>query len=216
MAGCFRVCWDCFKEFFGTYNILWHCIEWCQCFEKTRAIFCRGVRHISPFRCVWNMWISYGERGRTACTDNVFSAFCPFVLEVSRARMNGEAQNLGKGEDSRIWRTVFGFPATHHPCFIMFLLLLELPLWDEPCLGGVVPCFPGTLKLPNKTKLFSFDAFCFMRFPVFCRPESRKPCHSTSLQCRSGTWDGQGMPQSWTCFYLPETPDDRWCMWVAQ
>ena len=32
---------------------------------------------------------------------------------------------------------LFEFPATHHPWFIMFLLLSEPPLWEEPCLAGV-------------------------------------------------------------------------------
>ena len=104
--------------------------------------------------------------------------------------MNGEAQNLGKGEDSRIWRTVFGFPATHHPCFIMFLLLLELPLWDEPCLGGVVPCFPGTLKLPNKTKLSPLMPFASCVFLCFAGLKAENP--ATRLHSSADLGPGMG------------------------
>lgn len=106
------------------------------------------------------------------------------------SQMNGEAQNLGKGEDSRIWRTVFGFAATHHPCFIMFLLLLELPLWDEPCPAGVVPCFPGILKLPNKTKLSPLMPFASCVFLCFAGLKAENP--ATRLHTSADLGPGMG------------------------
>lgn len=106
------------------------------------------------------------------------------------SQMNGEAQNLGKGEDSRIWRTVLGFVATHHPCFIIFLLLLELPLWDEPCPAGVVPCFSGTLKLPNKTKLSPLMPFASCVFLCFAGLKAENP--ATRLHSSADLGPGMG------------------------
>ncbi len=199
-----------------------------QWFEKKHAIFCRGVRYISLFRCVfltgpcgWNMSISRGERGRTACTDNVFRAFCPFVLEDSGAKRMERPKIWGKvqiQEFEELFVRISSYSPSmiHHVSVVVRATFVRRAMSSRSALAGVPCWFQGTLKLPNKTKLYPLVPFASCVFLRFAGLKAENP--ATRLHSSADLGPGMGKACHNNAGHVStwEIPYKRWCIWEPQ